>query len=77
MIKTTSEPASESSSSDKTEEQKENAEVKGRFKAIAGLYNLDEVNLSSLVKSYNAKPVLIKKTGCVTCGADHLEISGM
>ena len=56
---------------------KENAEVKGRFKAIAGLYNLDEVNLSSLVKSYNAKPVLIKKTGSVTRGADHLEISGM
>ena len=55
---------------------KENLDVKGRFKAIASVGNIDSVNLNSFAKSYNAKPVLVKKTGSVTRGVDYLEVSG-
>jgi hypothetical protein len=55
---------------------KEDLEVKGRFKAIASVGNIDEVSLNSFAKSYNAKPVLVKKTGAVTRGSNYIEVSG-
>ena len=45
-----------------------------RFKAIAHIVNFDELGLPSWLKGYNAKPVLIQKSGAVHVGPDFLEM---
>lgn len=45
------------------EEGHQNLNVKGRFKAITQVANLDDTQIPGLMHPYNGKPVLIKKTG--------------
>ena len=47
---------------------------RGRFKAIAHIVNFDELGLPSWLKGYNAKPVLIQKSGAVHVGPDFIEM---
>ena len=53
----------------------EDLEMKGRFKAITKVANIDDVNIPGVAKPFNGKPVLIKKTGVLTKSADVLEMS--
>ena len=39
------------------------AKERGRFKVLAQIRNLEEVNISGIAKGYNGKPALINKTG--------------
>ena len=47
------------------------AKERGRFKVLAQIRNIDEVNIPSFAKGYNGKPALINKTGCLTKGPDN------
>ena len=47
---------------------------RGRVKAIAHIVNFDELGLPSWLKGYNAKPVLIQKSGAVHVGPDFIEM---
>lgn len=49
---------------------KQNLDVKGRFKAITQVANLEETAIPSMMHGYNGKPVLIKKTGDLTRSED-------
>lgn len=52
------------------EEGHQNLNVKGRFKAITQVANLDDTQIPGLMHPYNGKPVLIKKTGELMRGND-------
>ncbi|KAJ1448995.1 hypothetical protein M885DRAFT_537231 [Pelagophyceae sp. CCMP2097] len=49
---------------------------RGRFKVLAQIRNIDEVNIPNFAKGYNGKPALIAKTGTLTRGPNnsHLEL---
>eukprot|EP00634_Sargassococcus_sp_CCMP2135_P008561 CAMPEP_0198647076 /NCGR_PEP_ID=MMETSP1467-20131203/2439_1 /TAXON_ID=1462469 /ORGANISM="unid. sp., Strain CCMP2135" /LENGTH=571 /DNA_ID=CAMNT_0044382677 /DNA_START=50 /DNA_END=1762 /DNA_ORIENTATION=- len=53
------------------------AKERGRFKVLAQVRNIDEVDIPNFVKGYNGKPALINKTGILTKGAggDLLEMA--
>ena len=43
---------------------------RGRFKVLAQIRNIDEVNIPSFAKGYNGKPALINKTGVLSWAPD-------
>lgn len=47
---------------------------RGRFKVINSCSNLEELGVPQFIVSYNAKPVLIRKTGTLFRGKDSLEM---
>jgi len=47
---------------------------KGRFKAMFRTENMDEFGLPSFITAYNAKPVLINKTGTLHRGTGFIEM---
>ena len=47
---------------------------RSRFKVIASCLNLEELGMPSVVRSFNAKPVLIRRTGSVYRGQHYLEM---
>lgn len=47
---------------------------KARFKVICSALNLAEMGVSSVIQSYNAKPVLIRRTSSIFFGDDYLEL---
>ena len=46
---------------------------RARFKVIANCSNLDEMGLPHFVTAYNAKPVLIRRTGTIFKGKGYIE----
>lgn len=46
---------------------------RSRFKIICSCLNLDQMGLPSMIVSYNAKPVLIRRTGTFYKGKNHAE----
>ena len=44
------------------------AKERGRFKVLAQIRNIDEVNIPNFAKGYNGKPALINKTGTLNRG---------
>lgn len=46
---------------------------KQRFKVICSCSNLSELGFPSMITSYNAKPVLIRRTGSIFRGPNYLE----
>lgn len=48
--------------------------VRGRFKAIAYVDNMDSFDFPSFITSYNAKPALITKTGNIIRGPNYMEM---
>jgi len=48
------------------DEPRLSAVERGRFKVLAQIRNIDEVNIPSFAKGYNGKPALINKTGTLT-----------
>jgi hypothetical protein len=46
---------------------------RGRFKVICSCSNLEEMGLPALIVSYNAKPVLIRRTGTDFKGQGYIE----
>jgi hypothetical protein len=46
---------------------------RGRFKVICSCTNLDEMGLPQAITSYNAKPVLIRRTGTLFKGPGYIE----
>jgi hypothetical protein len=46
---------------------------RGRFKVICSCSNLEELGMPSLIVSYNAKPVLIRRTGDLYHGKGYIE----
>lgn len=56
-----------------------NEDIRRRFKAIGLCCNLEEMNLPSLITTYNGKPVIIYRTGTIFTdgsknGGDYLEM---
>lgn len=49
-------------------------EWRARFKVINYCSNLEEMGMPSVIVSYNAKPVLIRRTGSITRGPNYLEV---
>jgi hypothetical protein len=49
------------------------ANWRGRFKVICAAANLSEMGFPSLIESYNAKPILIRKTGTIFRGTNYIE----
>lgn len=47
---------------------------RGRFKVLAQIRNIDEVNIPNFAKGYNGKPALIAKTGHLTRTPDHVAL---
>ena len=47
---------------------------RARFKVINFCSNLEEMGVPSVIMSYNAKPVLIRRTGSVFRGPSHMEV---
>ena len=47
---------------------------RSRFKLITFCSNLEEMGVPSAISSYNAKPVLIRRTGSLFRGPTHMEI---
>ena len=47
---------------------------RSRFKVITFCSNLDEMGVPSVISSYNAKPVIIRRTGSIFRGPTHMEI---
>lgn len=47
---------------------------RSRFKVITYCSNLDEIGVPSVISSYNAKPVIIRRTSSIFRGPSHLEI---
>ena len=47
---------------------------RSRFKVITYCSNLDEMGVPSVISSYNAKPVIIRRTGSIFRGPTHMEI---
>lgn len=47
---------------------------KGRFKAMYRCENMDDFGLPSFITSYNAKPVLINRTGVLSRGENFIEM---
>ena len=50
------------------------AKERGRFKVLAQVRNIDEVDIPAFVKGYNGKPALINKTGLLTKFPNGLEM---
>lgn len=50
-----------------------NKEWGGRFKVINSCTNLDEMGMPSVIVQYNAKPVLIRRTGSLFRGPNYVE----
>ena len=55
------------------EKAESDATWKARFKVICSCLNLDEIGVPSMISSYNAKPVLIRRTGSLFRGPNYLE----
>ena len=55
-------------------EKSEDPAWKSRFKIIASCLNLEDLGMPSLVRSYNAKPVLIRKTSSVFKTPAYIEL---
>ena len=49
------------------------AAFRGRFKVICSCLNLEELGMPSAITSYNAKPVLIRRTGSLHRGENYIE----
>lgn len=47
---------------------------RGRFKVICNCLNLEELGMPSAITTYNAKPVLIRRTGSLVRGSNYLEM---
>ena len=45
------------------------------IKVINSCTNLDELGMPSMITSYNAKPVLIRRTGSIFRGKNYLEMN--
>lgn len=52
----------------------EDPAFRARFKAMAYVDNLDQMGFPSFITKYNAKPVLIRKTGNLIRGPNYLEM---
>ena len=52
----------------------EDADFRGRFKVIASVKNMDTLDLPSFIQNYNAKPVLITKSGSIFTGENYVEV---
>lgn len=48
-------------------------DMRARFKVINACTNMEELGFSSLIVSYNAKPILIRRTGTLFKGTNYLE----
>eukprot|EP01034_Spumella_vulgaris_P024243 gene24243-30562_t len=48
---------------------------RGRFKVINSCTNLEELGMPSAIVAYNAKPVLIRRTGTIFRGPNYLEMN--
>jgi hypothetical protein len=55
------------------EKAETDAAWRSRFKIICSCLNLDQMGLPSMIVNYNAKPVLIRRTGTLYRGQNHLE----
>ena len=44
-----------------------------KFKVICSCLNLEEIGIPSMISAYNAKPVLIRKTGSLFRGPNYIE----
>ena len=55
------------------EKAHEDAAWRGRFKVIASCSNLVELGMPSMITSYNAKPVLIRKTSTIYKTPEYIE----
>eukprot|EP01041_Mallomonas_annulata_P009257 gene9257-19216_t len=47
---------------------------RGRFKVINSCLNLEELGMPQMILNYNAKPVLIRRTGSINRGKGHMEM---
>ena len=55
------------------EKAETDAAWRSRFKIICSCLNLDQMGLPSMIVNYNAKPVLIRRTGTFYRGKNHVE----
>mmetsp|Transcript_31774 Transcript_31774/g.53593 ORF Transcript_31774/g.53593 Transcript_31774/m.53593 type:complete len:688 (-) Transcript_31774:254-2317(-) len=53
----------------------EDAAWRGRFKVINSCTNLDELGIPTAISSYNAKPILIRRTGSIFRGPNYMEMN--
>lgn len=51
-----------------------NPEYRGRFKAMAQVWNIKELGLPGFIEKYNGKPVLITKSGTFIKGNGYYEM---
>jgi hypothetical protein len=48
-------------------------DFRGRFKVINSCSNIEEMGLPNAITAYNAKPVLIRRTGTIFRGSNYIE----
>jgi hypothetical protein len=51
----------------------EDPAMRARFKVICSCSNLEELGVPQMISSYNAKPVLIRRTGSLFRGKNYIE----